>query len=144
MRMRQFWIVPALLAMLAWGCDSSSSDTTAGTDTAASSDTAAGEKDGEVGGEPGELTLDFAAGDPVAGETVFATCAACHGADGKGQSTGSPATSGADLTEEVKDLGDANFAFVIKNGWKDMGAQKQLSDQQIVDVIAYIRQTYGQ
>lgn len=144
MWIKQLWIVPALLATLAWGCDTanSGSDTTTG-GGAAQGDAAGGGGEAEDE-EPGFVTLDFAAGDSTAGATVFQVCAGCHGADGKGMKNPVPENSGGDLSEEAKELDDAQFAFVVKNGLGTMVAQKQLSDQQIVDVIAYIRATFGQ
>lgn len=84
-------------------------------------------------------------GDPVAGEVVFAgTCAACHGTDGTGTDVGPP------LVHEYYRPGhhsDASVALAVLHGvqphhWNfgTMPPQPDLSDQDILDVTAYIRQ----
>lgn len=79
-------------------------------------------------------------GDSAAGKTVHDnTCAPCHGASGEGISGYSPA-----LTDEFKDLSDEEIVSVIINGYgADMPAQSALSDQDVADVLAYGRETYG-
>lgn len=85
-------------------------------------------------------------GDPAKGKAVYERlCVACHGAQGKGdgpagQMMRPPA---ADLTgPKVKNKPDAELFQTIQNGRPPtaMSAFKgQLSDQQIHDVVAYIR-----
>lgn len=84
-------------------------------------------------------------GNPVVGEVVFAgACAACHGVEGVGTDVGPP------LVHEYYRPGhhaDAAFTLAIRNGaqphhW-DFGAmppQPGLTDQDIADVTAYVRQ----
>lgn len=87
---------------------------------------------------PSVVQLDFASGDAAAGQTTFAqTCAPCHGADAKG--TG----AGPNITGEVNELAEDELAGIIKNGYENMPAQN-LSDQQVVDVIAWLEQSFGQ
>ncbi|MBI3914075.1 MAG: cytochrome c [Chloroflexi bacterium] len=89
-------------------------------------------------------------GDAVAGKNKFAgTCSACHGLDAKGLPS-----LGKDLTTSVfgKGLADAEFiAFVVKgrpvsdpaNTTKVLmppkGGNPALSDQDLADIVAYIR-----
>lgn len=79
-------------------------------------------------------------GDATAGKAVHDnTCAPCHGANGEGISGYSPA-----LTDEFKDLSDAEIVSVVINGYgADMPPQSALSDQDVADVLAYGRETYG-
>jgi mono/diheme cytochrome c family protein len=84
-------------------------------------------------------------GDTVAGKVVFeGTCAACHGVEGVGTNVGPP------LVHQYYRPGhhaDGAFTLAIRNGvqphhW-DFGAmppQPGLSDQDVVDVTAYVRQ----
>ncbi|MFQ5847246.1 MAG: c-type cytochrome [Candidatus Methylomirabilales bacterium] len=90
-------------------------------------------------------------GDPKAGKKSFSTlCASCHGETGKGDG---PAA--ATLPTKPKDLADAKhmnslkdaYLFkVIKEGGASVGKSplmppwgSQLKDQDIWDVVAYIR-----
>ncbi|HSN77393.1 MAG TPA: cytochrome c [Anaerolineae bacterium] len=89
-----------------------------------------------------------AAGDPVKGKEHFATCAGCHGPDGKGI-TG----LGKDMTssEFIKSQTDEQLLAFIKVGRPatdplntvgvDMppkGGNPALTDAQIMDIIAYM------
>src|SRR5262245_36588770 len=79
-------------------------------------------------------------GDPVNGEKVFqSTCAQvqCHGPDGSGAKS-----SAADLHDQVPGKTDDEIASIITNGFASMPPQGQLSDQDIADVIAYLRQEF--
>jgi mono/diheme cytochrome c family protein len=82
-------------------------------------------------------------GDPVAGEKVFeSTCAQsnCHGPDG----TGSDPTSQADdLNKVVPALSDAEIEVRIKEGFGLMAPVGGLSNQDVANVIAYVRQEFG-
>ena len=91
-----------------------------------------------------------AKGDPAAGEKLYAsTCAACHGPDARGLPN-----LGKDLVDSdfVKGLSDQELLAFIKKGRPtsdpanttgvDMppkGGNPSLTDQQILDIIAYIR-----
>lgn len=73
-------------------------------------------------------------GDAAAGATVYnATCAACHGADGN--------VNEAKLTEEIPALTDDEIEDVILNGYDEMPPQG-LTEQEVADVIAYLRETF--
>lgn len=82
-------------------------------------------------------------GDPVAGAAVFkSTCAEakCHGPDGSGSD---PKSDAADLADEVPEKTDAELESIITEGFALMPAQSALSDQDVADVIAYLRQEFG-
>jgi mono/diheme cytochrome c family protein len=85
-------------------------------------------------------------GDPGKGKAIYERqCGLCHGAQGKGDGAASQMMKppAADLTgSKVKDKPDAELFQTIQNGRPPtaMPAFKgQLSDQQIHDVVAYIR-----
>ena len=79
-----------------------------------------------------------------------ANCAKCHGLDGKGDGPAGKLlkTKPADWTDKAKmgKLSDTDLFNVIKNGGASVGKSKlmpawkdKLSDEQIGDVIAFIR-----
>lgn len=88
------------------------------------------------------LVAACAKGDPEAGATIYtATCASCHGAEGDlgVSSGGTPAT---DLNTAVPEKTDEELAAVIQDGKGNMAATG-LSDDETLDVIAYLRETFG-
>ena len=98
-----------------------------------------GPDSGSDSGDSG-LTQD----DPVAGGVVFEeACAACHGTEGTGTDVGPP------LLHQYYRPGhhpDAAIALAVRNGvqphhWNfgTMPPQPLLTDQDILDVTAYIR-----
>jgi mono/diheme cytochrome c family protein len=90
-------------------------------------------------GDGGGDSASDLVGDPVAGEKVYqATCARsdCHGPDGSG--AGSDA---ADLANEVPAKSDAEIRSILDNG-EDLMAPLDLSNQEVADVIAYLRQEF--
>ena len=103
----------------------------------------------EPADQPAEETT-VGEGDAVAGEALFqSTCSACHGADGKGMPN-----LGKDFTgsEFVHGLSDAEMLAFVKVGRPvsdpdnttgvDMppkGGNPALSDEDILDIIAFIR-----
>lgn len=90
-------------------------------------------------------------GNPAAGLEVHkANCAKCHGAGGKGDGPAGKLlkTKPADWTDKAAmgKLSDNDLFNVIKNGGGSVGKSKlmpawkdKLSDQQIWDVVAFIR-----
>ena len=85
-------------------------------------------------------------GDPAKGKEIYERlCSVCHGAQGKGDGPAGQMMKppAADLTgSKVKDKTDTELFQTIQNGIPPtpMSAFKgQLSDQQIHDVVAYIR-----
>jgi mono/diheme cytochrome c family protein len=112
------------------GCGDSGSDSTgggpAGTDDSDSSPPL-----------PPALELD---GDATAGGKIFeTTCgtAQCHGPDGSGGST-----NAEDLRKVVPLLTDVFIVTVMTDGYLVMPPQR-LEDQQMADVLAYLRATWG-
>ena len=80
-------------------------------------------------------------GDAVSGETLFGTCAGCHGADGTGGSDigGTPS---ADLTVRVPAKTDAELEDTIENGFGTAMPSQYTDEQDVADVIAYLRATF--
>lgn len=74
-------------------------------------------------------------GDATAGADVYvAACSGCHGADGEG-GVGPAMAGAADMTDEsLEDL--------ILNGKDEMPAI-DLSEQELADLMAYVRATFG-
>lgn len=69
------------------------------------------------------------------------TCATCHGADGKGTS------SGVDLHEPAKNDEPTEVVETILNGRSNTAMTayaNTYSDQQVADLYAYIKGTFGQ
>ncbi|MCI0393757.1 MAG: cytochrome c [Chloroflexi bacterium] len=105
----------------------------------------AGNESGGEGGDSGS-----AGGDATAGQTLFQqSCSACHGPDGKGLPN-----LGKDLTTSdfAKSQSDQELLAFVKQGRPasdpanttgvDMppkGGNPALSDEQILDIIAYVR-----
>jgi mono/diheme cytochrome c family protein len=90
---------------------------------------ACGDKDGD--------SAAAATGDAANGATLYSSnCAGCHGADGTG-------VSGPDLTSGlVSGMTDDQISDVIANGVGSMPAVLS-DDQEIADVLAYLRQEWG-
>ena len=120
------WILFLVAACSANGSDSNPSSTGGGDDS-----------DGHSQNKPPALLLD---GDPSAGSKIFQkTCgtAICHGPDGSGGST-----NAEDLGVVVPKLTDAEIVDRMTNGYLVMPPQ-QLEDQQMADVLSYLRQQWG-
>ncbi|MCC6167409.1 MAG: cytochrome c [Caldilineaceae bacterium] len=96
---------------------------------------------------------EVAAGDPVKGKELFATtCAACHGPAGEGVQG-----LGKDMTTStfIADQSDAELLAFIKVGraptdplnttgvlMPPKGGNPALTDEQLMDIIAYIREIH--
>jgi disulfide bond formation protein DsbB len=107
------------------------------------------------GGRDEEPTAATApAGDPAKGQEMFATtCAACHGPAGQGvQGLGKDMT----VSEFIGGLSDAELLAFIKVGraptdplnttgvlMPPKGGNPALTDEQLLDIIAYIRQIHA-
>ncbi len=77
-----------------------------------------------------------------AGETLYkAKCAACHGADGKGETAIGKTNKLRDLgSADVQKQSDAELTGIITNGRNKMpGYGKSLKHEQTKELIAYIR-----
>lgn len=70
-----------------------------------------------------------------------AKCAACHGADGKGETAIGKANKLRDLgSSEVQKLSDEDLTAIIANGKNKMPAYgKSLKPEQVKDLVAFIR-----
>lgn len=81
-------------------------------------------------------------GDATNGEAVFGmSCglSSCHGADGD-----TPATAEtASLSDEVPEFSDRALVNIMLNGYETMPPQSAFSDQELADVLAYLRDTFG-
>lgn len=105
---------------------------------------------GDGGAEATAVEEVVSSGDPVAGEAAYqSSCSACHGPDARGISG-----LGKDLVDSqfVHDLSDQELLEFVKVGRPvndpanttgvDMppkGGNPALSDDQILDIIAYLR-----
>ena len=87
---------------------------------------ACGDKAGDTAGSE----IDLSNADVENGQTVHdEVCQVCHASN--------PA-----LADNAGNHSDSELEGVIKNGFGSMPAQTSLSDQDVVDVIAYVRETY--
>jgi cytochrome c6 len=75
--------------------------------------------------------------DVAAAEATYkAKCAGCHGADGKGKA----AMKTRDwASADVQKMSDADLANVITNGKVPMPPFKNLTADQVKDLVAYVR-----
>lgn len=69
-------------------------------------------------------------------------CAACHGADGKGNTPVAKTLGVRDFASpEVQKETDAELSTILAKGKNKMpGYEKQLKESQIKDLVAYIRE----
>ena len=77
-----------------------------------------------------------------AGEKLYKTkCAACHGSDGKGETTVGKANKMRDLgSADVQKLSDEDLTEIVTKGKGKMPAYgKSLKPEQIKDLVTYIR-----
>ncbi len=103
--------------------------------------------DGEAEGQAKESS----GGDIAAGKQKFASCAACHGADGKGQGGAFPVLTGIPADEAEKKLaayrdGDQEYLKSVGLGdrYGTMAPNaSNLSDEDIADLAAYIGDEFG-
>ena len=77
----------------------------------------------------------MAAGDPAAGETKIATCAGCHGSDGKALLPENPNLAGQHASYLVKQLKEYQSGERVNAIMAGMSAT--LSEQDIEDISAY-------
>lgn len=76
-----------------------------------------------------------------AGAALYkAKCAACHGADGKGETATGKMMKVKDFaSEEVQKMTDADLTAAITSGKGKMPSYKALTADQVKDLVAYIR-----
>lgn len=90
---------------------------------------------------PGSKQTDAAQAD--AGKAIYASkCAACHAADGSGNTAAGKNLKLKDLrSPDVQKMSDADLTNIISKGKGKMpGYQSSLSSQKIAQVLAYVRQ----
>jgi mono/diheme cytochrome c family protein len=81
-------------------------------------------------------------GDTAKGAEVYkAKCAACHGADGKGETTIGKTLKVKDLAlPEIQNQHDSELKTLLENGKGKMPAYKgKLTNEQIESLVQYIR-----
>lgn len=85
-------------------------------------------------------------------QTFMAKCSACHGADGRGQSQWIPPLAGAASTMAKENASNINVTLngsgrVVADGVPDAyrmpSFRNQLSDQEIADVLTFVRASWG-
>lgn len=88
----------------------------------------------------------FAVGDPVKGKTLYATCGACHGANGEGmEALNAPKLAGQESWYIIRQLQNFKAGIRGTNPKDTYGmqmapmAQTLPDDQAIEDVTAYIQ-----
>lgn len=91
-----------------------------------------GDKDADDSGLEGDVTR---------GETLYASCTACHGADGSG-GIDIGGTTSPDLAFEIPDQTDAELEDIIINGYGTAMPSQYTDPQDVADVIAYLRVTF--
>jgi len=79
--------------------------------------------------------------DTAAAEATYkAKCAMCHGPDGKGATATGKAMGVKDFSsEEVQKMSDADLSGAINTGKGKMPAYKTFTEDQVKDLVAYIR-----
>lgn len=109
---------------------------------------------GNPGKDGAAWSYSAAAGDNRAGaQTYLAKCSFCHGVDGRGQGQWIPPLAGS--ASSLASEGAASGINAVLNGSARVVAQgvpdayrmppfrNQLSDQQIADVLSYVRSSWG-
>jgi mono/diheme cytochrome c family protein len=81
-------------------------------------------------------TIAALSGDETAGADVFQTCVPCHGADGSGG-------TGNSLIERAPVYDKKGLITYIIDGGVNMPPQSSLDDQEVADVVAYVRAEFG-
>lgn len=101
-----------------------------------------GEGEDDEGGNVDSARVDAIlalSGDATAGQTTFARCSvsSCHGNGGDAPISGTPA-----LSDEVPGQSDGQLIQVVIGGYETMPAQP-MEDQEMADLLAYLRDTFG-
>jgi mono/diheme cytochrome c family protein len=105
-------------------------------------------------GEPWQYQVVAAATRPATpGATTYATrCASCHGLDGKGQAIWMPPLAGATSALAKESASAINItlngsqrivAAGVPDAYRMPAFREQLSDQQIAEVLTFVRSTWG-
>ena len=78
--------------------------------------------------------------DNTAEATYKGKCAACHGPDGKGETTTGKAMKVKDFaSEDVRKMSDADLGDAISKGKGKMPPFKTLTADQVKDLVGYVR-----
>lgn len=120
-------LLPILALTVLGGCSSSDS-----------SDAASGPTTADRVASISKLTGDATAGKTVYEKSSSPTCLSCHQADGKGDKS----RSYPSLVEPLANDPISEIATNVLNGKGVMPKQTDLTDQQIADVIAYMKATF--
>jgi len=105
-------------------------------------------------GEPWQYQEAAAAASPATpGAATYATrCASCHGLDGKGQAIWMPPLAGATSALAKESASAINItlngsqrivAAGVPDAYRMPAFREQLSDQQIAEVLTFVRNTWG-
>lgn len=126
-----------LAALLMGACNGDSGDTPPTTDETGTPTTDTDTTTTSTG-ETRIQTILSLTPDTAAGETLYTMqCAACHMADGTGSA------SGANLTERVPQIADEDILTILLEGRGNMDSYRFLKNQELADVAAYVRESFG-
>ncbi len=137
--MRETLIICASLLVLAVCLSGDGTATAAGMD-------AAGAAGAETAAAVGDIDTSMP-GDPAAGEVVYSrVCFACHGTDGRGNGgIGGDFVGDPERLQQDNAVMIATITYGSDNEGRIMPAQGSvLSEQEIKDVLSYIRREFGQ
>jgi cytochrome c6 len=85
-----------------------------------------------------------AADDTAGAQTYKSNCVVCHGADGTGTPTGKSLMAPDLHSDAVQKMTTAQMITQVSDGKNNMPPFKStLSEDQIKDVVAYVRTTFG-
>ena len=103
-------------------------------------------------GTPWQYVTADARPDAPGAHTYATRCASCHGADGKGQPEWMPPLAGATSALVMETASAINItlngaqrvvAAGVPDAYRMPAFREQLSDQEIADVLTYVRGTWG-
>jgi cytochrome c6 len=90
------------------------------------------------------LPPSVGAADDAGAQTYKSNCVVCHGADGTGTPTGKSLKAPDLHSDAVQKMTEAQMITQVSDGKNNMPPFKStLSDDQIKDVVAYVRATFG-
>lgn len=90
------------------------------------------------------LALSAGAADDAGAQTYKSNCVVCHGADGTGTPTGKSLKAPDLHSDAVQKMTVAQMITQVSDGKNNMPPFKStLTDDQIKDVVMYVRTTFG-
>lgn len=90
------------------------------------------------------LVPSAGAADDAGAQTYKSNCVVCHGADGTGTATGKSLKAPDLHSDAVQKMTAAQMVTQVSDGKNNMPPFKStLTDDQIKDVVAYVRATFG-